>query len=87
MRMSRVNVTIPDDIAKRARAAGLNVSRVASRALAEELDRLDKIEALDAYLAELDAELGPPTAKELAEAKRWADEVLAPPKPKRRHSA
>lgn len=87
MRMARVNITVPDDIAVRARAAGLNVSRVASAALADELDRLAKIEALDAYLAELDAELGPPTAKELADAAKWADRILARPAPKRRRSA
>ena len=87
MRMARVNITVPDEIAAQARAAGLNVSRVASTALAEELDRRAKIAALDAYLAELDAELGPPTAKELAEAARWADRVLAKPAPKRRRSA
>lgn len=42
-----------------ARAAGLNVSRLAASAIAEELDRLAKIAELDNYLAELDAELGP----------------------------
>jgi post-segregation antitoxin (ccd killing protein) len=87
MRMARVNITVPDDIARRARAAGLNVSRVASMALADELDRLAKIEALDAYLAELDAELGPPSKKDLAEAAAWADRVLAKPAAKRRRSA
>ena len=87
MRMARVNITVPDDIAQRARAAGLNVSRIASAALANELDRRDKVAALDAYLAGLEAELGPPTAAELAEAAEWADRVLAKPAPKRRHSA
>ena len=59
MRMTRVNITVPHDLLIRARAAGLNVSRVASAALADELDRLAKIAALDAYLSELDTELGP----------------------------
>lgn len=87
MRMARVNISVPDDIAARARDAGLNVSRIASAALADELDRRDKIAALDAYLADLEAELGPPTATELAEASQWADRVLAKPAPKRRHPA
>ena len=87
MRMTRVNITVPDDIAARARAAGLNVSRVASAALADELDRLAKIDALDSYLSELDAKLGPSSAKERAEAARWANRVLSPPTPKRRRSA
>jgi post-segregation antitoxin (ccd killing protein) len=42
-----------------ARAAGLNVSRLATSAVAEELDRLATIAELDSCLAELDAELGP----------------------------
>ena len=84
MRMARVNITVPDEIAAGARAAGLNVSRIASAALADELDRRDKVAALDAYLAELEAELGPPTAEELDEAARWADRVLTPSTPPRR---
>ena len=87
MRMVRVNITVPDDIASRARQAGLNVSRIASAALADELDRLDKVAALDAYLTELEAELGPLSADELDEAARWADRVLAKPAPRRKHSA
>ena len=59
MRMARVNVTIPDDVLQRARTAGLNVSRVATSALSEELDRRSKIAALDDYLRELDVALGP----------------------------
>jgi len=76
MRMARVNITVPDDLLDRARAAGLNVSRIAAAALAEELDRLAKIRELDAYLAELDAELGPVPQHELKAARQWADEVL-----------
>ena len=87
MRMARVNITVPDEVASRARAAGLNVSRIATAALADELDRLDKTAALDAYLAELEAELGPPSKEELAEAAAWADRVLAPRSPRRSQSA
>ncbi len=76
MRMARVNVTIPDDVLARARAAGLNVSQVAARALAEELDRRAKIAALDAYLRELDAELGELSVEETAEARAWADRAF-----------
>ena len=59
MRMARVNITIPDELLEHARSAGLNVSRLAASALAEELDRRAKIAALDDYLAEMDAEFGP----------------------------
>lgn len=78
MRMARVNITVPDDLLRQARAAGLNVSRVTSVALGEELDRQAKIAALDAYLAELDAELGPVPADEARAAKEWADRAFGP---------
>jgi predicted transcriptional regulator len=79
MRMARVNITVPDDLLDRARAAGLNVSRLAAAALAEELDRRTKIAELDAYLAELDAELGPVPQHELRAAREWADTALSRP--------
>lgn len=78
MRMSRVNITVPDDVVEQARAAGLNVSRLATAALVEELDRRAKISALDAYLTQLENELGPIPPDEQAKASRWADRVLSP---------
>jgi post-segregation antitoxin (ccd killing protein) len=83
MRMARVNITIPDELLEHARAAGLNVSRLAAVALAEELDRRAKIAALDAYLAELEAELGPTPQAELEAAATWADRLTSRPAPKR----
>jgi hypothetical protein len=77
MRMARVNITVPDELLEHARVAGLNVSRVAAAALAEELDRLAKIAALDAYLAEMDAELGPVPEADRQEAAIWADGLEA----------
>ncbi len=76
MRMARVNITLPDELLEQARAAGLNISRLAAAALAEELDRRVKIGELDAYLADLDAELGPVPQPELKAARAWADAVL-----------
>ena len=76
MRMARVNITLPDDLLSQARAAGLNVSRLAAAALAEELDRRAKIDELDAYLADLDNELGPVPQHELRAAQEWADAIL-----------
>jgi post-segregation antitoxin (ccd killing protein) len=78
VRMTRVNITVPDEVAAAARTARLNVSRVATAALIEELDRRGKIEALDRYLADLEAELGPIGPEEAAAATAWADRVLAP---------
>lgn len=37
MRMARVNVYLPDELAREAKAAGLNVSRVAQEALSSRL--------------------------------------------------
>lgn len=71
--MARVNITVADELLAEARAAGLNVSRVAAAALAEELDRRAKLAELDAYLAELDAQLGPIPADEMTQARQWVD--------------
>jgi post-segregation antitoxin (ccd killing protein) len=75
--MSRVNITVPDDVAARAREAGLNVSRVATKALLDELDRGAKTEALDAYLEQLEAELGPIGPEEALAATTRADSILS----------
>lgn len=76
MRMARVNITVPDDLLSQARAIGLNVSRLAAAALAEELERRAKVAELDAYLADLDAEFGPIPQQESVAAREWADHVL-----------
>jgi Arc/MetJ family transcription regulator len=73
MRMSRVNITVPDELLQRARAAGLNVSRLATAALLDELDRRSKITELESYLRQLDAELGPVGDDERRAAREWAD--------------
>lgn len=52
MRMARVNVYLPDELARAARGAGLNISRVTQQALSESLARretdgwLDRLERL-----------------------------------------
>ena len=76
MRMARVNITIPDELLGRARAVGLNVSQLASAALAEELDRRAKLAELDAYLADLETALGPIPQHEVVAAREWAEQVL-----------
>lgn len=47
--MARVNIYLPDDLARRAREAGLNVSGIAQEALEQQL----RVHALGAWLAEL----------------------------------
>jgi post-segregation antitoxin (ccd killing protein) len=49
--MARVNIYLPDDLASRAREAGLNVSAVAQEALEREL----RIRDLDTWLDEVRA--------------------------------
>ena len=78
MRMARVNITMPDELYVKARGAGLNISRVAQDAIRAELDRLEKVTELDAYLAELETKLGPPSDGERAEAWAWADKIFGP---------
>jgi hypothetical protein len=72
-----VNITIPDELITAARAAGFNVSRIASLAVADELDRRAKLAEIDAHLAELEADLGPIPAAELAAAVEWAERLEA----------
>jgi hypothetical protein len=83
--MARVNVSMPDELHQRARQAGLNISRLAQQAVGRELERLAKIAALDNYLDEMEAELGPIGGAERAAAEEWVDRVLDPDE--RRHSA
>lgn len=67
---------MPDELLGRARAAELNVSRLAAAAVAEELDRRARIAALDAYLSELDAETGPPSEDDVVAAREWVDQIV-----------
>ena len=82
MRMARVNISIPDQMLVHAKGAGLNISQLAARAITEELNRRSKLARLDAYLAELDAELGPADPQKAVEAEEWADRVFGPVKSK-----
>jgi hypothetical protein len=76
--MARGNITVPDDLPGQARAAGLNVSRLAAAALTEELDCGATIAQLDAYLTGLDAELGPIQPQEWQAVRERADATLPP---------
>jgi len=48
--MARRNISLPDDLDQQARSAKLNVSALARRAVADELDRRQRMAALDAWL-------------------------------------
>lgn len=69
--MARRTISLPDDLDEQARRARLNVSALAQRAVSEELDRRRRMEALDAWLDELDAARGVPTARAKADAEAW----------------
>lgn len=59
-----------------ARAHDLNVSAAAAAGLADALLRIDKNAELDRWLAELEAEEGPSTPEEVAEARAWLDRAF-----------
>lgn len=71
--MARVNVYLPDELAQRARSAGLNVSAVAQAALEDELAGA----AMDAWLSEHGPRLGRgvPHTGVLAAVREAKDEV------------
>lgn len=80
MRMDRVNISIPDGLLRRAKEAGLNISKLARNAIEEELERLEKIAALDRYLAELEAQVGPISPEEEAQAQALMERIYGPRK-------
>lgn len=81
MRMARVSISVPDGVVAAAKAAKFNMSRLATSAIEDELDRLDKVAQLDAYLAEMETRSGPIPESDLEEAERWADQVLGSSSP------
>lgn len=76
MRMARVSISVPDGVVAAAKAAKFNMSRLATSAIEDELERLDKIAQLDAHLADMETRSGPIPKSDLEEAERWADQVL-----------
>lgn len=76
--VARVSITVPDELLRRSRAAGLDISGMTAAALADELERREKLDELDRYLTELDAELGPVTPEEQARAQEWLARVFPP---------
>jgi post-segregation antitoxin (ccd killing protein) len=70
MRMSRVQVYLPDELHARMKAAGLSPSELLQQAVREELRRRELNEATDAYLADLIAEVGEPSSADVAYAQQ-----------------
>ena len=76
--MARVNITVPDELVKAAKAQRLNISECCRTALAAELERRAQLHDLDGYLTELERDLGPVSTEDREAAKRWADRVFGP---------
>ncbi len=75
--MARRNISLPDDLDEQARGARLNVSALAQQAVTEELERRSRMERLDAWLDELDAQHGAPSPGAMAEADAWMTSAKA----------
>lgn len=78
VRMARVNISLPDELHRRAKEAGLSISKLTRDAISQELERLARIAALDEYINELEAELGPPSVEEQERARVWIEQVYGP---------
>lgn len=75
--MGRMNISMSDDLVAKAKALGLNVSRLAAAAVAQEVRKAEKNAYIDRYLAELEAEQGPIPEHEMRDALAWVDGLLA----------
>jgi post-segregation antitoxin (ccd killing protein) len=61
-RMARIQVYLPDDLYKQVKTRGLPASELLQKAVRVELRRLELLAETDRYVADLVAEVGPPTA-------------------------
>jgi len=75
--MARMQVYLPDDLYKLVKASGLPASELLQKAVRAELRRLELLTETDRYVADLIAEVGPPTATQrtraAAVARAWRD--------------
>ncbi len=76
-RMPRLQVYLPDDLYEQVKSRHLPASELLQAAVRAELRRQDLLAETDAYLADLIAEVGEPTAKDLARAEAIAREIAA----------
>lgn len=60
--MARMQVYLPDDLYELVKARGLPASELLQKAVRAELRRLELLAETDRYVADLVAEVGPPTA-------------------------
>lgn len=75
-RMARMQVYLPDDLHRQVKELGLPASELLQNAVRSEIRRRELEAETDRYLAELDAEVGEPSAEQIAEANAFVDRVL-----------
>jgi hypothetical protein len=73
--MPRMQVYLPDDLYQLVKRRRLSASEILQRAIRAEMRRLDLLAEHDRYLADLVAEVGPPTEAERAAAEAVADRI------------
>jgi len=74
-----MQVYLPDDLYEQVKAQGLPASELLQKAVRAELRRRDLLAETDRYLAELIAEVGPPTAAERTRAAAIAQRITRRP--------
>lgn len=73
--MPRMQIYLPDELYEQVKARGLPASELLQEAVRAELHRQELLEHTDAYLAELVAEVGEPSPRELARAEAIARRI------------
>lgn len=73
--MPRMQVYLPDDLYRLVKKRRLSASEILQRGIRAEVRRLDLLAEHDRYLADLVAEVGPPTDEERTAAEALADRI------------
>jgi len=73
--MPRMQVYLPDDLYQQVKERSLPASELLQEAVRAELHRQELLEQTDTYLAELIAEVGEPSARDLARAEAIARRI------------
>jgi post-segregation antitoxin (ccd killing protein) len=77
--MARMQVYLPDSLFEQVKARGLPASELLQKAVRAELRRLDLLAETDRYVADLVAEVGPPTAAQRTRATAVAQRLARRP--------
>ena len=80
--MPRMQVYLPDDLYQLVKTREWSASEILQRAVRAEVRRLDLLAEHDRYLADLVAEVGPPTEAEHAAAEALAARLVRKPRRK-----